>query len=324
MEGRVVAETLAGTLRDDLLTAGYGHGRHGFTLDSPTLIPADALNETCISVEASSIGGERRSLPWTSRAVRSLHETALKVFIVGAPRSGTSVIYHAMREVLGLPGHGESHLIPGFQRVFFGLRKYVESMQHGSADILVKQFEPRDFESSVFRYVRDFYEKTYDGQRWVDKTPSDEAVHGATLIEAIFPEARLIATKRTGVEVIDSHMTKFARSFEGACIEWRGAMEGLLAARKNCSHVLEVDQFDISNRPEETARGIAEHLGCEQHAGALGLFFATQRIDQLSSHDWTARRTLDSVSWGPSELELFHNICGPMMREFGYPLSGKD
>jgi hypothetical protein len=324
IDGRVVAEALASMFRDDLLVGGYGHGKHGFMLDSPTPIPADVLNQTCIAVEASSIGGERKRLPWSNRAIRSLGEAALKVFIVGAPRSGTSVVFHAIKEVLGLPGHGESHLIPGFQRVFFGLRKYVESMQQGSSDILIKEFEPRDFESFVFDYIRNFYESTYDGERWIDKTPSDEAVHGVRLIEAIFPEARLIVTKRTGVEVVDSHMTKFASSFEGACIEWRGAMEGILTARKECAHVLEVDQFDLASRPKETASSIAQHLACEEQAAALGQFFATQRIDQQSSHDWASRCTLDQVSWEPAERELFLNICGPMMQQFGYPLFRED
>ena len=39
----------------------------------------------------------------------------LQVFIVGAPRSGTSILFYAMSKVLLLPGFGESHVMPLFR-----------------------------------------------------------------------------------------------------------------------------------------------------------------------------------------------------------------
>jgi hypothetical protein len=50
----------------------------------------------------------------------------LQVFVIGSPRSGTSITYYAMREVFDLPGRGESHVIPVFQRVIHTFFRYAQ------------------------------------------------------------------------------------------------------------------------------------------------------------------------------------------------------
>jgi hypothetical protein len=322
VDGQTVASGVADLFREDLAKAGLGDGHCAFMLKSTAPIPWDPSR--ALLVRAVSIAGETAALPLARKAIERLAKPTLKVFIVGAPRSGTSVLLQAMRQVLNLPGHGESHVMPLLQRVIHPLREYLKDIRDNPDDILVKRLRREELEEAIFTYIRDFYEQQYEGQSWVDKTPSDEAVHGAPLIERVFPDAKIIALKRTAVEVVDSYMKKFAGSFDEACAVWKSAMEGILIARGQCKNMIEIDQFDLANHPGAAAEAIASHIGMPEKAAALAQYLATEKIDRLSSHDPQHRLTLDGASWTAEQRAAFLRSCGPLMTEFGYPVAAPD
>src|SRR4030088_1094132 len=151
----------------------------------------------------------------------------LQVFILGSARSGTSITYYAMHEILGLPGTGESHVIPIFQRIIHSFYTHQQSFQ--DPEVLAQRLNTADFRRYILDYIRTFYQSAYPTSCWVDKTPGDEAIFGAPLIRQAFPLAKLICTKRSGVEVVESFRAKFSAPFETACHAWAGAMSALLA-----------------------------------------------------------------------------------------------
>jgi hypothetical protein len=242
----------------------------------------------------------------------------LKVFIVGAPRSGTSILFLALNKVLTLPGFGESHVMPAFQRMIHQFRLYHNTLKNVNEEVLIKHLSRSSLETYLFEYVRDFYIKEHKSGSCVDKTPTDEAAHGLPLVETIFPDAKLIATKRTGVEVVNSYVRKFHSSFPDACATWANTMLGIRLARGQCRNLLEVDQFDIANDPHGTATRIVQHLGRPTFAGPLGAFFAAERVEKSSTHDWSGRLTLADVDWTTEQKRQFVQICGTEMRNFGY------
>jgi hypothetical protein len=243
-----------------------------------------------------------------------------KVFIAGAPRSGTSILVFALKEVFGLPGFGESHVMPAFQRMVHQLRAYTNGFTSISDPVMLKKLNRSALERHLFEYIRQFYRDNFPEGSWIDKTPSGEAVFGLPLIESVFPDARLIATKRNGIEVVTSHVKKFNSSFDDACLNWVNAMKGLVHARQGCHHLLEVDQYDFLNAPEEVSQRIAIHLNAGDRAEELANYFANHRVEQSSVLGPKKRARLADTNWSDDERKLFKHRCGSMMKAFGYEI----
>jgi Sulfotransferase family len=242
----------------------------------------------------------------------------LQVFIIGSPRSGTSITYYAMREVFGLPGRGESHVIPVFQRVIHTFFLYARDFV--GSGVLAEELKTPTFRAAVVDYARNFYKSVHPNGSFVDKTPGAEAILGAILIREIFPNSRIILTRRTGTEVVQSIQRKFDTKFEDACQGWSACMKAILRIRESIEDLLEIDQFDMANSADHTALRIAEYLGQPQKAAALARFLAERRTDQRSTHCWHTRLTLPELDWPQASKEYFADVCGELMTKFGYPI----
>ncbi len=243
----------------------------------------------------------------------------LRVFIVGPARSGTSAMYYAMRQVLGLPGPGESHVIPAFQRVVHGFWMYCDSLRNNNG-VLARRLDFGDFRRHTIDYIRNFYAATFPDGSFVDKTPGAEAIAGAQLIRLAFPDARIIVTRRAGPEVVQSYRRKFGSDFTDACRAWSVCMTAIEQMRPLVPDLLEVEQHDLATRTDAVTHQIAAYLGRPERAAELAAFFRDNRTDRLSDHDWNHRLTLDAMDWTEEQKQIFRTTCGPQMQRFGYPM----
>ncbi len=328
LDGISIAIAPADGFRPDVTAHGFGDGacQFGFTLAEP-LTRAEAERLQLRIVGSDLILELPRDLSLFANPAppeppaAAIKPEPLKVFIVGSPRSGTSVLLRAMQTVFGLAARGESHVIPAVARAVFQLNAYYDRFADASADLLIHQLPVARIEAPMFEAIRAFYREIYEDQGFADKTPSDEAVHGAALIRRIFPDARLIVTRRNGIEVVDSYRRKFSAPFCDACKNWANMMQGLTLLRQECPDILEVDQFDIANAPSLTADRIAFHLARPDLAAPLAAFLAGNREDRLSTHDWAHRLTLSDTDWTQEERGVFTMVCGEHMRLHGYDLA---
>ena len=245
--------------------------------------------------------------------------TPLKVFIMGPPRSGTSVTYYAMREVFKLPGYGESHVFPIFLTMLHRFWQYGESFRKQTGSFAAR-LDTESLRATFVDYLRKFYGTHYPAGSWVDKTPGADAILSTSLILDAFPDARIILTTRGGIETVQSFRLKFASQFEHACLSWLHCMEALVRVTAEHSTVLEIDQFDMANEPEQVATRIAAHLGRADQAEKLGDFLKTHQPERSSQHAWDSRLTLALKDWSDAEKRIFNEICGTMMHELHYPL----
>jgi hypothetical protein len=294
----------------------------------PTSVGSPASGNDALSFKQPSQEAESANPTWSDvedSVSRTVSETGedLKVFVVGIARSGTSILLQAIQEVFALPGHGESHVMPAIQRAVYEVRKYWRGLKDSEEDILIKQFPVTKYEQTVFDMIKEFYKETYGGS-WVDKTPTDEAMHGISLIKRIFPQARIIVTRRSGIEVIESFRKKFGSTINDACDNWTRAMQGLVYARNENVDFIEVDQFEFTNHSDDVAKRISLHLGRPDKINQLAAFLHERRVEQSSSHDWKRRLTLDEVQWSDDEKKIFIDSCGPVMRQLGYPIFSRD
>jgi hypothetical protein len=328
LDGISIAIATADGARPDVAAHGFGDGacQFEFTLSEPlTRAEAERLQLRIVGSDLIlevprdlSLFADPAPPAPTAEAVKP---EPLKVFIVGSPRSGTSVLLRAMQTVVGLSARGESHVIPAVARAVFQLNAYYDRFAGASADLLIHQLPLARIEAPMFDAIRAFYREIYEGQDFADKTPSDEAVHGAALIRRIFPDARLIVTRRNGIEVVDSYRRKFGKPFIEACGNWANMMRGLVLLKRDCPDIFEIDQFDIANAPAVVAERIAVYLARPAIAPPLADFFATNREDRLSTHDWARRLTLADVPWTDEERDIFTRLCGEQMRRYGYDVA---
>jgi hypothetical protein len=245
-----------------------------------------------------------------------------KVFIAGAPRSGTSILLFAVKDVFGLPGYGESHVMPAINQMTHSYYKYVEQFKGVDKSILdeimLSRVSLADVKKPLFDFVRQLYHKTFPTGSWVDKTPSPPGVFALPVAEEIFPDARLIVTKRNGIEVVTSHVKKFSVTFETACDIWISAMTGLERIKPLCRNLLVVDQYDFLNATDRVSLDIAAHVGLPEKAEKLASFLRTQRVESSSIHDRSGRLRLADVPWSEQQKELFRAKCGETMEAVGY------
>ncbi len=247
----------------------------------------------------------------------------LKVFVVGSARSGTSILYLALHRVFRLSGPGESHVFPIFARMIHEFYRYKENLVAKDVKnkrVLAYRLDTRQFRAHMIAFIRSFYVAQFPSGAWLDKTPGAEAILAAPLIREAFPASKIIATKRTGVEVVRSFGAKFSTDFEETCRAWAGSMGALHQTVERFPDILVVDQFDIANRPAEVAERIAAYLGQPEKTGELADFFRATEFDRSSTHSWQNRMTLSDVDWSEHGKEIFERLCGPTMRRFGYPL----
>lgn len=238
---------------------------------------------------------------------------------MGPPRSGTSVMYYAMREVFKLPGYGESHVFPIFLTMLHRYWQYGESFRKKSGSFAARLDTP-SLRAMFVAYLRNFYALHFPGGGWVDKTPGAEAILSSSLVLDAFPEARIILTTRGGIEAVQSFRLKFSAPFENACHSWVHCMEALLRVTAEIPTVLLIDQFDMANQPEQTAARIAAHLGRDAQAGELADFLKTHQPERSSSHSWETRLTLAATDWNDEEKRVFNELCGTLMRKLEYPM----
>lgn len=256
-----------------------------------------------------------------SPALSPAKDKPLQVFIVGAPRSGTSIMLRAMKDVVGLPGYGESHAMPAFQRIIQNVHENFDYYDGKDQNLMVKEVRVDDLVKHIGEFIRKFYYDVFPGGRWVDKSARGNAVAGLPLIETIFPEARLIMIRRNGIEVAVSHLKKFPDSnLAHACQSWSKAMRELHRASNKCNNLLIIDQYDLQNAAEKVSRDIANHIGLPEQGEPLTKFFLTQRVQGSSTHDQKKRLRLNDTGWSDTDKDLFRNACGPMMERYGYEM----
>jgi hypothetical protein len=253
------------------------------------------------------------------QTTRRLDADGLKVFVLGPARSGTSIMWLAMRRVLGLPGRGESHVMPAFARMLTTLDTYKKSLIR-SENISVHQLQADLIRAKLSEAATLFYQQEFPKGSWVDKTPGVESLMCEKMIEGFFPQARIVIMYRNGIEVVKSFRSKFNVGFDSACVAWAHGMDAAGVAMSHAENAILVDQFDLTNSARATAEKICLHLNRPEKAAALEEFFGQQQEDRLSTHDWRLRLNLSDTDWSDKEKAHFRKVCGPNMERFGYEM----
>lgn len=277
------------------------------------------------------------------------------IFIVGAPRSGTTMLQYRLRKHprISLPT-GESHfIVPLCQNAEeFGdltkienIRAVLATMYKQSAEFLNKDLHGIRFDidelarelheekrSSIATLISGIFEKNARGEgkiRWGDKTPY-YVLHMTRLIEW-FPDAKIVHIIRDGRDVA---LSLFGRRHDFriynihlAAKYWQQYVEiGCeTGARLGPKVYIEVRFEDILSDPSGTFKKICTFLGEKYDHKMFDLHPAVnpgktplvyQPINEENKEKWRREMT----SW---QIRVFEAAAGDTLKRLGYRVNGK-
>lgn len=201
------------------------------------------------------------------------HESRQPVFIIGMPRSGTTL----MEQIIGAhpdgAGAGELPAIPAISKELFGTDKRFASPKKVQA--LLDRDKIQDLAA---RYLGILQQGRGHATRIVDKLPTNFLFLG--LIKAIFPHATIIHIVRNP---LDSCLSCYFQNFTN--VRWANDL-GVISRvygiyRKSMAHwekvlpdgsILNVRYEELVDDPETHARAVIEACGLEWDATVLEFF----------------------------------------------------
>lgn len=241
------------------------------------------------------------------------------LFILGSPRSGTTILTSALRKA-GYFGFNEGHLLNLVTSVKQLIERHVKMHKAQEKGQLLANLDTDQFLQEVLAVFKKFQCRLNPNKPWLDKTPDAAMIYAAPTLAEMWPEAAFIFAKRRAIENITSRIKKFPSvPFKNHCASWSESMSAWRSVRDNGIRGIEVDQFDIAHHPAGEAQRLSAFLNLDKDA-TKRMFdeFTTaqpQRTDERS-----ARRVLGlaKTGWTVQEIDFFTAYCSEEMEAYGY------
>ena len=257
------------------------------------------------------------------------------VFIIGSPRSGTTVLGNSLAEHSELWAGGESYFL------FFLLdndhvgRAFDRAMEvPGPRWLRVEEVSRKEFLAYVGMGLNAMITSRSKGRRWIDHTPLYTMV--ADALAEIFPGARFIHILRDGRDVVhsmlhfadshpDSETARFAErtipwatDMGGACEFWRDHVDTAMTfCEEHPERATVVRHEDLVAAPDQTFRGIHRFLEIPDEEGPAR-YLTSKRVN--SSFDGRQRMSGEEIweQWPEEQRRTFTEVAGPTMLRCGY------
>jgi hypothetical protein len=244
------------------------------------------------------------------------------VFIVGSPRSGTSVVANVLSHV-GYHGFAEGHFLPLLRRIDLLVDDHFYWWPSDPV-VMLGNVDKRDLKRKIFEAFRTVVNDLHPNEAWWDKTHHPEMILSIPIIRELWPASVFVFTKRRGIENVISRVKKFPDdSFEFHCYNWAKTMAAWRTIRQQLPPgcFIEVEQRDMIQQPERTARSLCAFLQLDE--SAVRAAYETMSFDRPEeSEEGSASKTssLAESGWTVEQTETFLKNCETEMKEFGYTM----
>lgn len=212
------------------------------------------------------------------------------IFICGMFRSGSTLVEQILAAHSGVTPAGELDLIPAVVRNIEG---YPDAAAQANASTVIKWRED---------YLAGLPSASGDRCRITDKRP-DNFLH-IGLIKTIFPEAKIVHTRRNPIDNILSiyflHLNpEMAYGLDLADLaHWYGQYERLMAHWKRLypNDIFDVDYDELVRRPRSTIEELLAFLGLDWEDSCLAFHAGSSPVKTASV--WQVRKPLYKSSSG--------------------------
>ena len=167
------------------------------------------------------------------------------IFIVGSPRSGTSILVDAMLSC-GYSGFREG--------MFLSLMHHVNHVTdrhfsyYAGNDNLISAIEKAELKAELFQIFKSKVDAHNKLAPWFDKTGNQDMILALPIVAQLWPDSVFIFAKRRAIENVISRLKKFPNyNFEYHCADWTKNMAAWRQIR-DCldpSRFIEIDQLDM-------------------------------------------------------------------------------
>ena len=264
----------------------------------------------------------------------------MPIFVLGASRSGTSVLLQALGEhpqILSIPGEAPFITSIGGAAYLFEFsdaREYYRNSLRYPLEYFYDSLRRLAFEYAAGRNygLKLIIKGLLDGDHsylnkryWCAKTFPDIKV--AKGLIKLYPAVRFLYIIRNGCDVVYSRI-KFSgfshQEFEKHCREWSQTVDKY-DFLKNFECALRVRHEDLVDHPEQFFQGIFTFLRVKNHPGPCN-YVTSNLLHPLDKPTQTVtsvkeafrKRKPSYEAWTEEQREIFRRICGQKMEETGY------
>jgi Sulfotransferase family len=245
------------------------------------------------------------------------------VFIVGSPRSGTSVLVIALTRA-GYQGYHEGNFLPLMMSVGDMVDRYFAGAGKKNPKVLAAHVDPALLKSRLQDVFRTVTQELNTGPYWFDKSGNHEMIRAVPILRRLWPESVFIFAKRRGIENLVSRTKKFpTRDFEYHCVDWAKNMSTWREVRAQLPNdaYAEVDQRDLLLNTDAVAAKISALLQlAPAQAQTIVKTFQSARPQETEKGSAVQTYSLDSVGWSQEQLATFKKYCEAEMHAYGYGL----
>lgn len=268
------------------------------------------------------------------------------IFIVGCPRSGTTLLRDLLRSHPNLTFPPESQFIPRYYRAYGNPSSNADAISLGK--IILNTRSVRTWEIGLkpeaFADCRTFQQvlcllfeawlRRENKARWGDKTP--QYVAEIPLLLTLFPSAQILHIIRDGRDVaVSVRKVAFEGNLYMAASRWKTSVRAgrEAGAALGPKSYLEIRYEDLLARPEQVMRSVCCFLR-EPYSSAV-LTPCLPLTHELSGAPWINEKRISSdriihtsntgkwqIELSPFEQVVFNSVAGDLLHELGYPSKG--
>lgn len=243
------------------------------------------------------------------------------VFIVGSPRSGTSILVDCMIAA-GYKGFREGNFLSVWNAIERMVDRHFQVFADGNPQNLVSRVDPAALKTRLFAVLAEEVARLNPDAPWFDKTGNPEMILTIPMLRAVWPEAVFIFAKRRAIENILSRLKKFpGHTFKYHCADWARTMSVWRSTRDGLPDgcYVEVDQQDMIQHPEAVAETLATLLRLPpQAAEAIASTLRVNRPQETDKGSAQRRYSLKTTDWPPELIGIFEELCRTEMIANGY------
>lgn len=322
----------------------HRHSAHGGLDEGDTAELHELYRWTFDGLQARGIAEAAAESPAETPAGMSIQSARFSatfpdpVFIIGAPRSGSSILGWSLAQHSALHTENESDIFYYLFKDGHLERAFETSVARPDGSWLANhRVELKGFLAHLGLGLNALFTATSNGLRWVDQTPANTLV--VERLADMFPGARFIHLLRDGRRVVHS-MVNFGRTFgdpevaermkragrlppwatdfRDACQTWT-RMVGIASefCQRYPDRALTIRNEGLITDPDATMREVLEFLGLP-HEPAPSRFLRTQRINSSFAASGSSEHAPITLTepwreWLPEQHLVFVEEAGQAM-----------